>query len=87
MKNITCVEDLRQAARRRVPRAFFGYAEAGSYFGETLRANRTDMESKSRDRRHAVLGAARSGQITMRKVEGWQSLAEKPSDQIIDLAA
>ena len=28
-----------------------------------------------------------SGQITMRKVDGWQSLADKPSDQIIDLAA
>ena len=28
-----------------------------------------------------------SGQITMRKVDGWQSLAERPSDQIIDLAA
>jgi hypothetical protein len=28
-----------------------------------------------------------AGQITMRKVEGWQTLAEKPSDQIIDLAA
>ena len=31
MKNMTCIEDLRQAARRRVPRAFFDYAEAGSY--------------------------------------------------------
>jgi hypothetical protein len=28
-----------------------------------------------------------SGQFAMRKVDGWQSLAEKPSDQIIDLAA
>ena len=28
-----------------------------------------------------------SGQITMRKVDGWQSLAEKPGDPIIDLAA
>jgi len=28
-----------------------------------------------------------SGQITMRKVDGWQILAEKPDDQIIDLAA
>ena len=28
-----------------------------------------------------------SGQIAMRKVDGWQSLAEKPDDQIIDLAA
>ena len=28
-----------------------------------------------------------SGQITMRKVDGWQTLAEKPTDQSIDLAA
>jgi transposase-like protein len=28
-----------------------------------------------------------SGQITMRKVNGWESLAESPSDQIIDLVA
>jgi putative transposase len=28
-----------------------------------------------------------SGQITMRKVDGWQTLAEKPDDRIIDLAA
>jgi len=28
-----------------------------------------------------------SGQITMRKVDGWRSLAETPSDHIIDLAA
>ena len=27
-----------------------------------------------------------SGQITMHKVDGWQSLAERPSDQTIDLA-
>jgi putative transposase len=34
-------------------------------------------------RGHAVLGTARSGQINMRKVDGWQTLATKP----IDLAA
>ena len=28
-----------------------------------------------------------SGQIVMRKVGGWESLAEKPADQIIDLTA
>src|SRR5580704_11838098 len=28
-----------------------------------------------------------SGQIVMRKVDGWKTLAQKPSDQIIDLAA
>jgi putative transposase len=28
-----------------------------------------------------------SGQINMRKVDGWQTLAAKPVDQLIDLAA
>jgi putative transposase len=27
------------------------------------------------------------GQIISRKLDGWQSLAQKPSDKIIDLAA
>ncbi len=44
MRAMTCIEDLRQAARRRVPRAFFGYAEAGSYTEQTLAANRSDLE-------------------------------------------
>jgi L-lactate dehydrogenase (cytochrome) len=44
MKTITCIEDLRQLARRRVPRAFFDYADSGSYSEETLRANRADLE-------------------------------------------
>ncbi|MBV9704772.1 MAG: alpha-hydroxy-acid oxidizing protein [Methylobacteriaceae bacterium] len=45
MEDITCIEDLRQAARRRVPRAFYEYATAGSYSEETLRANRADLEA------------------------------------------
>src|SRR6516225_11637979 len=45
MKILTCIEDLRQAARRQVPRQFFDYAEAGSYAEQTLRANRTDLEA------------------------------------------
>src|SRR3984893_4785751 len=44
MKNVTCIEDLRQLARRKVPRAFFEYADHGSYAQETLRANRDDPE-------------------------------------------
>jgi L-lactate dehydrogenase (cytochrome) len=43
MTSITCIEDLRQLARRRVPRAFFDYADRGSYAEETLRANREDL--------------------------------------------
>src|SRR2546426_2365859 len=44
MRQITCIEDLRQLAGRKVPRAFFDYAEAGSYAQQTLRANREDLE-------------------------------------------
>jgi L-lactate dehydrogenase (cytochrome) len=44
MKTVTCIEDLRMLARRRVPRAFFEYADGGSYNEETLRANRADLE-------------------------------------------
>ena len=28
-----------------------------------------------------------SGQITMHKIDGWETLGEKPSDRAIDLAA
>src|SRR3954470_4426512 len=45
MKHITCIEDLRQLHKRRVPRAFFDYADRGSYAEETLRANRDDMQA------------------------------------------
>jgi L-lactate dehydrogenase (cytochrome) len=44
LRAVTCIEDLRQLARRKVPRAFFDYADAGSYSQETLRANRDDLE-------------------------------------------
>jgi L-lactate dehydrogenase (cytochrome) len=44
MKTITCIKDLRDIARRKVPRAFFEYADGGSYAEETLRANRADLE-------------------------------------------
>jgi len=45
MKTITCIEDLREVARRKVPKAFFDYVDSGSYNEETLRANRADLET------------------------------------------
>src|ERR1700761_5608865 len=45
MTMMTCIEDMRQVARRRVPRQFFDYAEAGSYTEQTLRGNRADLEA------------------------------------------
>jgi L-lactate dehydrogenase (cytochrome) len=67
LNHITCIEDLRQLARRKVPRVFFDYAEAGSYSEDTLRANRTDLEAiklrqrvlvdvSSRDTASTILG-------------------------------
>jgi L-lactate dehydrogenase (cytochrome) len=44
MKHITCIEDLRQLHMRRVPKAFFDYADRGSYSESTLRANRDDLQ-------------------------------------------
>src|SRR5665213_3707368 len=45
MKYVTCIDDLRALARRRVPLAFFEYADHGSYSQSTMRANRTDLEA------------------------------------------
>ena len=45
MKTITCIEDLREIAHKRVPRMFIDYLEAGSYSQETLAANRTDLKA------------------------------------------
>ena len=44
MRVMACIEDMRRAARRRVPRMFFEYADHGSYAQETLRLNRSDLE-------------------------------------------
>ena len=44
MKSVHCIEDLRQLARRRVPKAFFEYADGGSYSESTLRANVADLQ-------------------------------------------
>ena len=43
MPAITCVEDFRRLYRRRVPRMFRDYAEAGSYTESTLHRNEADL--------------------------------------------
>jgi L-lactate dehydrogenase (cytochrome) len=45
LRKVTSIEDLRRIARRRVPRAFFDYADHGSYEEQTLRANREDLQA------------------------------------------
>ncbi|HEX5959044.1 MAG TPA: alpha-hydroxy-acid oxidizing protein, partial [Hyphomicrobiaceae bacterium] len=41
---ITCIEDLRALARRRVPRMFYDYADSGAWTESTYRANETDFQ-------------------------------------------
>ena len=65
MKNVTFIEDLRKIARRKVPRAFFDYAEAGSYSEETLRANRVDLEQIKLRQRVMVDVSLRDTSTTM----------------------
>jgi L-lactate dehydrogenase (cytochrome) len=43
MKVITCVEDLRRVAQKRVPRMFYDYADSGSWTEGTYRANEADF--------------------------------------------
>jgi len=65
IKTATCIEDLRQIARRKVPRAFFDYAEAGSYSEQTLRANRADLELIKLRQRVLVDVSSRDPSTTM----------------------
>ncbi|WP_294930528.1 alpha-hydroxy acid oxidase [uncultured Paracoccus sp.] len=43
MAAITCIDDLKQLYRRRVPRMFYDYAESGSYTEQTFRDNSDDF--------------------------------------------
>jgi L-lactate dehydrogenase (cytochrome) len=58
MRMMTCIEDMRLLARRRVPRMFFDYADRGSYAEETLRLNRSDLE-RIRLRQRVLVDVAR----------------------------
>jgi len=65
MKNVTSIDDLRLMAKRRVPRAFFEYADCGSYSEETLRANRADLEKIKLRQRVLIDVSARKLDSTM----------------------
>lgn len=44
MAVITCIEDLRTIARKRVPRMFYDYVDGGSWTESTYRANEADFQ-------------------------------------------
>jgi len=65
MPAITCIEDLRQIARRRVARAIFEYVDHGSYDEATLRANRADLAAIALRQRVAINVDQRSTATTL----------------------
>ncbi|MET0509690.1 MAG: alpha-hydroxy acid oxidase [Burkholderiaceae bacterium] len=62
---ITCIEDLRRLAKRRVPRMFYDYADSGSWTEGTYRANQDDFRSIKLRQRVAVNMEGRSIRSTM----------------------
>ena len=54
LTRLTTISDLRNLARRRVPKMFYDYAESGSWSESTLRANTSDFESIKFRQRVAV---------------------------------
>ena len=65
MPVITCIEDLRRIAERRVAKAIFDYVSRGSYDEETLRANRDDLEAVKLRQRVAIDVDKRSTKTTL----------------------
>jgi L-lactate dehydrogenase (cytochrome) len=65
MSIITTIEDLRVLARRRVPRMFYDYADAGSWTESTYRANEEDFAKIKFRQRVAVNLENRSLKSTM----------------------
>ncbi|MES2317477.1 MAG: alpha-hydroxy acid oxidase [Pseudomonadota bacterium] len=65
MSIITTIEDLRLLARRRVPRMFYDYADAGSWTESTYRANSDDFAKIKFRQRVAVNLADRTLRSTM----------------------
>ena len=62
---ITCVEDLRVLAQKRVPRMFYDYADGGSWTEGTYRANESDFARIKLRQRVAVNMEHRSLKSTM----------------------
>jgi L-lactate dehydrogenase (cytochrome) len=65
MTVITCIEDLRLLAKKRVPRMFYDYADSGSWTETTYRANASDFQAIKLRQRVAVDMDDRSLATTM----------------------
>jgi L-lactate dehydrogenase (cytochrome) len=62
---ITCIEDLRRLAQKRVPRMFYDYVDSGAWTESTYRANTADIAAIKLRQRVAVNMEGRSTATTM----------------------
>lgn len=65
MDKITCIEDLRRLAKRRMPRMFYDYADSGSWTESTYRSNETDLADMRLRQRVAVNLQSRTTATTL----------------------
>ena len=79
MAVITCVEDLRQLAQRRVPRMFYDYADSGSWTESTYRANQADFAKLEFRQRVAVDLEKRSVATRMIGIDAAMPVALSPT--------
>ena len=76
---ITCVEDFRQLAERRVPRMFYDYADSGSWTESTYRANESDFQKLKFRQRVAVDLSKRSLRTPMIGIDVAMPVAIAPT--------
>ena len=79
MPLITCIEDLRVLAEKRVPRMFYDYADSGSYTEGTYRDNESDFQKIKLRQRVAVNMDNRSIRTTMAGTETAMPVAIAPT--------
>ena len=79
MTVITCIEDLRVLAQKRVPRMFYDYADSGSWTEGTYRANESDFHKIKLRQRVAVNMENRSLATTMIEVPVSMPVALAPT--------
>jgi L-lactate dehydrogenase (cytochrome) len=79
MTVITNIEDLRQLAKRRVPRMFYDYADSGSWTESTYRANEADFAKIKLRQRVAVNMEGRSVATRMAGIDVAMPVALAPT--------
>lgn len=76
---ITCIEDFRQLAQKRVPRMFYDYADSGSWTETTYRSNEADFQKLKLRQRVAVNIEHRSIKTTLVGQEAAMPVAIAPT--------